>query len=116
MTPIWQQAQFESIFFSHPAFGTPFLTPPPVYGPSTLPQRCLWYILIHAATSATNRTIARGRPTPSPVDIFSVASESPVIALVVVARHKHRSFFAAVSKSAPHRIARYAEGCTEKRR
>ena len=73
-------------FFSHPT-ARPFLTPPPVYGPLTPPQRCLLYILIHVAISATNRTTVRGLPTPSPVGIFFVASESPVIVLATVARN-----------------------------
>ena len=54
----------------------PLLPPPPVRGFSAPPSRCLWYILIHVATSVTSRTIARGPPMPSPVDIFSVTSES----------------------------------------
>jgi len=86
MTPIWQQSQLESAFFLTPR-ARPFLTPPPVYGPSTQPQRCLWYILIRVATFATNRTTVRGLPTPLPVGIFFVASESPVILLALVARH-----------------------------
>lgn len=86
MTPIWQQSQLESAFFLTPRARS-FLTPPPVYGPSTRPQRCLWYILIRVVTFATNRTTVRGLPTLLPVDIFFVASESPVITLASVARH-----------------------------
>jgi hypothetical protein len=55
------------------------LPPPPVYGSSVpLIQRCLWFILIRTATSATNPTTARGLPTLLPVGIFSAPSESPV--------------------------------------
>lgn len=85
MNPIWQHAQLESIFLSHPAFGSrarPLLTPSPVYGPPTLPQRCSWYILIRVATSATNHTTIRGHPMLSLVGIFFVASESPRVAPV----------------------------------
>jgi len=65
----------------------------PVYGSLTQPQRCLWYILIRVATSATNRTTVRGLLTLSPVGIFSVASESPEITLAVVARNRTPPIF-----------------------
>jgi hypothetical protein len=48
----------------------------------------LWYILIRAAISATNHTTVKGLHTLSPVGIFFVASESPMITLASVARNR----------------------------